>query len=293
MRNITVTLIAMFLTAFSTFAQDARSMQLRSGKELVTAEQGQIVKIRRAFDLNRPLVVSNPNERPSDVDVSIFDDSDVEIERNTIEAAANSVERVDLKALFPDLNSDTAYYVVYQISVRSNDSDPGEWAVQLPIAFFSQRDSRWSANKLGTCRNDTIRSSGCAITAIASALSSIVSNMNPASLNTYLTNNSGYSGGCNVIWSKAAEIDGRYGATYVGSGTVSSVSNLKSLIDRRNFAVVRSTRFSSHWALIIGYRNSGTKLSDFYYVDPYDTSATFRNVGDGWVSTASATRIYK
>jgi hypothetical protein len=36
-----------------------------------------------------------------------------------------------------------------------------------------------------------------------------------------------------------------------------------------------------------------TAIGDFFYYDPWDLNATKRKVGDGWVSTSSATQIYR
>ena len=123
--------------------------------------------------------------------------------------------------------------------------------------------------------------------------SSRATGLNPATMNTYLTNNAGYSSGCLVKWSKAADFDGTGGFTYVGSGTVKSASSLKSNIDAGNYLVTRSSRFTNHYVVIVGYDNQGTSIGDFFYYDPWDLNATKRKVGDGWVSTSSATQIYR
>lgn len=122
-----------------------------------------------------------------------------------------------------------------------------------------------------------------------------VSNMNPKTLNKYLTDNKGYVDGCTIVWSVAAKIDGPKGFAWIGTGSVDSPKNLKSLIDGNKFPIVQSARFNPHWVIIIGYDGTGTKLTDFYYLDPMDKTAVFRRVGaaDKWVTTKSATRIFQ
>ena len=267
------------------------------------AHAGQITKTQVESPSNNNQVhVINRTNSVSDVDFVAVDNQGNEVARESVEVETKLTGQFKLQDLFPELLFSNLSTIDVQVSVRpgqgdqktSKDSDLiTPQAAQLAVAFFSQRDSRWSADQLGTCSGTTIGSAGCAITAIAMAGARSVSNFNPASLNTYLRNNGGYSSGCLVIWSAAANIDGGGGFTYHGAGSVSSAANLKSLIDGNKFAIARSARFSSHFGIIIGYNNQGTALSDFYYLDPWDTSAVFRSVNDGWVTASSATRIYQ
>lgn len=279
--------------------QDAR------GQTTITlvARAGQITRTQiESPGSNDEVKVTNRTNSPGDVDFVATDKAGDEVARETVVIDPKLTANFNLQNLFPQLVFSDLGTIEVQVSVRpatSRDAavkGPGgitTQAAQLAVAFFSQRDPRWSGNQLGTCSGTTIGSAGCAISTIAMAGARSVSNFNPASLNTYLTNNSGYSSGCLVIWSAAANIDGPGGFTYIGTGSVSSAANLKSLIDGNKFPIARSTRFSSHFGIIIGYDNQGTALSDFYYLDPWDTSAVFRRVNDGWIGASSATRIYQ
>lgn len=73
--------------------------------------------------------------------------------------------------------------------------------------YFSQKDKRWSGKKLGTC-NTTIGTSGCFITSLA-----MLDGRTPDVINDLLKNNGGYSGGCNLLSDKAAQI---LGLQYLG-----------------------------------------------------------------------------
>lgn len=271
----------------------------------ITAQPGQIISAPIEPRSRGGIILINPSDQTGDADFSAFNTEGVEIGRETLELKAGTKLKVSVLDIFPDLNIEELSSVLLQVSVREAQDDNSlsdnqfasqsvsPSAVQLAVAFFSQLDPRWSSNKLGTCSGTTIKSAGCAITAIAMAGARSVYNMNPASLNTYLTNNGGYSGGCSVIWANAALVDGRYGFLYIGSGTVKSAANLKSYIDSSRFPVAKSARYSSHYVTIIGYKNQGANLSDFYYLDPADSNAVFRYVGDGWVSSSSSVQIYQ
>jgi hypothetical protein len=249
--------------------------------------------------------VSNPAGAPADIDFVAIDEQGNEAGRETVVIGPGEETTLNLQNIFPNLRFGELSTIEIQSSIRPTEirlagkrevgghGDLTAAKAQLAVAFFSQRDSRWANNRLGSCAGTTIGSAGCAITAVAMAGARSVYNWNPATVNTYLTKNAGYASGCLVKWAAPANVDGTSGLTYLGSGTVGSATNLRSIIDGNKFAVVKSYRFSSHFAIIIGYNNTGSKLSDFYYLDPWDRTATFRLVGDGWVTATSTTQIYR
>jgi hypothetical protein len=270
---------------------DSQSGRGRSDTALLTASAGQNISAPVKPDKDAEVNILNRSAEISDADFSAFDPAGTEIARETIEVNPGTTSNVFVRDVFPFLNMNDVGSIMVHVTVRAPQDLPD--SVQLAVAFFSQRDSRWRYNQLGTCTGYTIGTAGCAISSIAMAAARSVNNMNPASLNTYLTGHGGFSGGCNVIWANAANVDGPYGFTYIESSSVSSAAHLKTYIDSSKFAVVRSARFSSHYGIIVGYRNQGASLSDFYYLDPWDLSATFRYVGDGWVSSASTVKVYR
>lgn len=235
--------------------------------------------------------ISNRARTESDIDFIAFDQDGNEY-RHTEVVPPMTRRFFRLGDVFPNLNIDAV-----SVEIRAAARPPAleaKTAALLPVAFFSQRNSAWASNQLGTCTGTTIGSAGCAISSIAMAGARSVTNFNPATLNSYLTQNGGYSGGCNVRWASPANIDGTGGFTYIGSGgTVTSAAKLKGIIDANRFAVVRSYRFSGHYAVIIGYNGNGTQLSNFVYLDPWDLNAVYRYVGDGRVTTTSSMQIYQ
>jgi hypothetical protein len=88
-----------------------------------------------------------------------------------------------------------------------------EWLSESPsdistvgrTSFFSQRDPAWQADPLGSCEDETIGKSGCAVSAIAMAFRNMgISDMTPTVLNQMLIDDNGYVNGCDVAWYKAA-----------------------------------------------------------------------------------------
>jgi hypothetical protein len=268
----------------------------------ITALEGEITRKQvESPDGSDKVRMVNVGKSSADIDFVAINQQGDEVARETVEVAPNGKTQAKLEDLFPAVNFGDLSTIEVQSSVRPADSAQftgtagtalATTQAILPVAFFSQRDPRWANNRLGTC-STTIGQQGCVITSIAMAGARSVYNFNPATLNTYLTNNSGYASGCLVVWSAPAKIDGSGGFTYIGTGTVGSAANLKSVTNLNRFAVARSYRFSPHYVTIIGYYNQGTYLSDFVYLDPWDLSATFRRVNDGWVTATSATQIYQ
>jgi hypothetical protein len=293
-----VVLLALTIGA-NGFGQQPTSNDLRLRVVRIAADTDQIAKVQMEQPRSDSVIkVVNRTSADADIDFVAIDANGNEASRETIVVGPNRKVKLNLQKVFPELSLNDLSSIQVQSSVRPavrNDikDDIVAQSLQLPVAFFSQRDSRWSGNQLGTCAGTTIGSSGCAISCIAMAGAHVVINCNPASVNTYMTNNGGYSGGCLAIWAQAANMDGAGGFTWIGTGSVSSAANLKSLVDSGKYPIATSSRFSSHFGIIIGYNGLGTSLSDFYYLDPWDTSAVFRTVGDGWVTSSSSTRIYQ
>ena len=277
------------------FSQQPTLNDLRASMAKIGTRVGQITKLRVELPSSNSVIkVINYAATEADIDFVALDINGNEVSRETVVVGPNSKIKLNLQKVFPELLFSDLSSIQIQSSVRpAVNSDFVAQALQLPVAFFSQRDSRWSGNQLGTCSGTTIGSSGCAISCIAMAGAHVVVNCNPASVNTYMTNNGGYVSGCLAVWAQAANMDGPGGFTWIGTGSVGSAANLKTLLDSGKYPIATSTRFPSHFGIIIGYSGQGTTLSDFYYLDPWDTSAVFRPVNDGLVTSSSSTRIYQ
>ena len=275
--------------ATAVFAQDERKADHHAGEG--TWSETQKVTLNFTAGNDHEVTITNSTTKYGDADFVGYDKLGNVVIRRTIELYPGMNKPVSISEVFEGFAINDLGRIDVQLSIRPTFEMDYEYRTN-PIAFFSQQDGRWASNRLGTCRNETIKSAGCAISAIAMAMASRATNLNPASLNTWLANNSGYSSGCLVKWARAADFDGPQGATYVGSGSV-SVSNLKSNIDAGRYLVVKSTRFPTHYAVIVGYDNQGSRIGDFFYYDPWDRSAVKRKVGDGWVSSGNSMQIYQ
>lgn len=74
--------------------------------------------------------------------------------------------------------------------------------------LFRQGDPRWGRRQLGPTSDTTIAAAGCAMTAMAMALSKVAgSTYTPLQLDTYLDVSEGYKGGA-IVWDVAARIAG-------------------------------------------------------------------------------------
>lgn len=166
--------------------------------------------------------------------------------------------------------------------------------------FFSQLNSAWANEKLGTS-NWTLRQGGCAVTSAAMALSAKGVWVQPSTLNKWLIKNKGFANGYNLVWGKVADFDGAGGLQWVKVGSLpTTITAAKSLVDSGQILIVYSKRgepSNDHWIILLGYVGRGNQWSDFVYFDPADNPktlpATVRRVGDGWVAPGAAARIYK
>jgi len=137
----------------------------------------------------------------------------------------------------------------------------------IPITHYQQCNQSWSGNLYGIGDCSTICANGCAMSSGAMLLKVNGVNVNPGQLNTWLKNNSGYSG-CSVLWTSVDNYPGST-MTWYGSATY-SLSIIKSEIDAGNPVIVHVNRTSpcAHFLVIYGYNGSGTSASNFLVADP-------------------------
>ena len=168
-------------------------------------------------------------------------------------------------------------------------------AAEKSIPFYSQNDSRWSAEKLGnstdtigmtTVNGKVVYGKGCALTSAAMILryrgaSVDRAAVTPKNLNAWLIANGGFDGG-QVRWQKIADVDGPSGLTFVQrDASINDVAQLKTRIDRGELLIIKTLRYGGHYVTVTGYVGSGTKLSDFRCLDSESQSATSQNMADG------------
>lgn len=136
----------------------------------------------------------------------------------------------------------------------------------INVYQYLQCGQSWSSSQLGSCNGLTMCSDGCAVVCMAMLLKTNGVNVDPGTLNTYLTNNNGYSGGCLLIWDKGARYPGST-INFTGSAAY-SLATIKSKIDAGNPVIVNVTTSVNHFIVVKGYNGSGTSASDFVVLDP-------------------------
>jgi Peptidase C39 family len=99
----------------------------------------------------------------------------------------------------------SAWY--YYFGVRKIPSAGGLYffsKLVLPVPRFAQSDPRWAEEELGTA-SSTMGEEGCAVSCAAMVLAFYGQDIDPGRLNTFLTDNSGYTPQGWLYWEKAAD----------------------------------------------------------------------------------------
>ena len=152
--------------------------------------------------------------------------------------------------------------------------------VSQAVPFFSQRDSRWRYDQMGSS-SCTIGTCGCAMTDVAMILRHAGSDADPKKLNAWLGSQPyGYTVSGAIYWGTAADYDGSGGVLYQGSNNVTdNWSKLSTQLTQGRLVIVKVDAYSgqsgiqSHWVLVtekVG--SSSTSPSSYSINDPYDRS---------------------
>jgi hypothetical protein len=141
----------------------------------------------------------------------------------------------------------------------------------IGVYHYQQCGQTWSGDQLGTCSaSTTICTHGCALVSMTMLLKTNGVDVDPGELNTWLTNNGGYSDGCLLLWNVADDYPGNNNLQYIGSQTY-SLATVKDLIDAGNPVILSTNSLitgGDHFVVIKGYNNNGTTASDFVVADP-------------------------
>lgn len=200
-------------------------------------------------------------------------------------------------------------HVVFSLSCNARDI-----TAPLNVPFFSQRDSRWGCNKLGSCldsskcntgtvTHSTIYRYGCFLTSKAMLFNYYESEYtDPGELNSCLLNSDGYVqdtadsgyksgfGYCLMNWNNACVPSG---VSYINSKS-GDIDSLSSDIDAEltsGYPVLADVRYNTtdcndktkqHMVLIVA--KSG---SSYIVKDPWDEADTERTLNDGALGSGS------
>jgi hypothetical protein len=132
--------------------------------------------------------------------------------------------------------------------------------------YYSQCDSRWAYQELGSCSQYTICSAGCAMSSVAMMLATKGVSVDPSSLDIWLTNNGGYVYGCDIIW---AMVDA-FGATSFQGIEVADESAICNGLASMH-GIIANVNGGSHWVLLTGCAGNGV----FYVNDPGYSRSTY------------------
>lgn len=137
-------------------------------------------------------------------------------------------------------------------------------ATDLPV-YYAQCDSEWGNIAMGES-SETICSSGTVLTCCAMMLTLEDSSVTPQTLNTFLTDNSGYdSTTANLYWGKISEYST---TTFTYADKVGfDLGTLRSELDYGN-PVLITINNGAHWVLVLGYKGEGDNPEDYVYLDP-------------------------
>ena len=126
--------------------------------------------------------------------------------------------------------------------------------------MFKQCDSAWRNDQLGTSAN-TICSAGCLMCSASMGLAATVkSDITPAILNKWLTQNGGYVSGDLFVWSAINS----FGVTF--QGKVAN-SQIKSNLDKGNI-VLCNVHNGKHWVIAYAYNGDNILINDPNYTTP-------------------------
>lgn len=131
---------------------------------------------------------------------------------------------------------------------------------------YKQCDSRWANQQLGTC-SQTICSAGCAMSSVAMILATKGAGQNPSSLDSWLTKNGGYSGGCNINW---ASVNAFGVVTFIGKQPGATETDICNGL-KAGHGLVANVHGGGHWVLLTACKGSGV----FYVNDPGYSTTTY------------------
>lgn len=167
----------------------------------------------------------------------------------------------------PSLKEQTAGDVrLYTTGDKEVVYDPPTAGYQGWVSY-KQCDSRWANQQLGTCYATTICSAGCAMTSVAMMLKTKGVNIDPGSLDVWLTNNGGYASGCNIYWGK---VDAFGVTTYMGQQYANENEICTGL--SKNHGIIANVNNGGHWVLLTGCAGNGV----FYVNDPGYSRTTYK-----------------
>ena len=117
---------------------------------------------------------------------------------------------------------------------------------------YEQCDYRWANQMLGWCQGTSICDAGCAMTSATMMLATKGINVDPGSLDDWLSNNGGYVDGCNIIWSS---VDA-FGVTAFQGMEVADEEAICNGLSQGH-GIIANVMNDGHWVLLTGCLGGG------------------------------------
>jgi hypothetical protein len=174
-------------------------------------------------------------------------------------AVTSAILRSDSNATAGDPSKFKSSGELYRADGNELRTEVGGWV------SYKQCDSRWANQQLGWC-DLTICSAGCAMSSVAMMLATKGVNVDPSTLDSYLSNNGGYANGCNIYWGRADD----FGVTtFVGMQVANEQEICNGLA--QNHGIIANVNNGGHWVLLTGCAGNGV----FYVNDPGYSRTTY------------------
>lgn len=167
----------------------------------------------------------------------------------------------------------TACLVFLRLRHGVNVKPEKSYALTGPVISYRQDDEVWAADFLGESAY-TMRSSGCLVADIATAVFTEEEPVTPGELNALFSENAVYDGEGNLLWNKLEELDGYHVEVYEGV----SEAEIAQCLSDGHYPIVRVRMHgigNYHYVLIVGadageylcmdpLQDDMTKLSDYW-----------------------------
>lgn len=149
------------------------------------------------------------------------------------------------------------------VKIRAEEEHP----LAGQVFSYRQDDEAWAKDSLGNS-SYTMKSSGCLVTCIASAVSGYEA-VTPGELNDLFSRNGVYDSEGNIQWDEVAKLDGYYVTTYDGV----SGKDIENCLKDGHYPIVRVRMHglgNNHYVLILGTDEEG----QFLCMDPLEDELT-------------------
>lgn len=163
-----------------------------------------------------------------------------------------------------------AFFCILSLRLRGSSviRAKGEDLLPEQVVAYRQDDIRWADDKLGNSAF-TMRSSGCLVSCIASAVSmETEEELTPGDLNRIFSENHVYDGEGNIQWAAIEEIPGYSAEVFAGV----SESEIEECLNAGRYPIVRvrvKGLGSFHYVLLVG-RQDG----EYVCMDPLEDHVT-------------------